>query len=443
MNEQVQPGGGTAAAVAILTRGWTASRVVMVTLTVLAVALGFTLLLRFYAVIFILFVAIVLSIAIRPATEGLHRLRLPTAAAVILVYVALLAVAALFVLLVAPLIIEQVSALVVKVPDYYGAIRGELVHSPILLVRGLAYQLPANLAVNVLPAPAPAPAAASGGAKPAPSIDLFLVADSSLKIIFVATSILALAFYWTLNGARNVRALLLRVPSERRDTIRDLIAEMENKVGAFLRGQVIVCASVGGAMLVALLIIGLPYALSLGLLAGIFELIPILGPTLGAIPALLVALATAPDKVLWVIVAVIIIQQLESNLLIPRVMDKSVGVNPVVTILSIGAFGALLGLPGALLAIPLAAVIQVVIGHLVYATTPAIPLEQGRNKASVLRYEAQQLMQDVRKEVREKDEVVKPESDQVEDLIESIATDIDSLLAQQKKTTPANPEEGA
>jgi predicted PurR-regulated permease PerM len=396
--------------------------VVLVTLSVLAVVAIFGLLLRFYAVIFILFVAIVLSIAIRPVTDWLRQKGLPPVLAVIGVYVALMLILVGFGLSVAPLIVEQVTGIIGNLPKYYETIRGELVRSPIILVRELAYRTPAQLSLQpTLPV--------NGEAVPATAF--LMLTETIAKTVFIIIFVLTLAYYWTLNGERTIRSLLLRIPMQSRENVRDVIAAMEGKVGAFLRGQAILCLSVAVAMLIALTIIQLPYALSLALLAGVFEAVPILGPTLGAIPALMVALAVAPDKVIWVIVAVIIIQQIESNLLIPRIMDKSVGVNPVVTILAIIAFSSLLGLPGAILAIPLAAIIQVVISYMVFEPPAPMSQQEGRGRVSVLRYEAQQLRQDVRKQVREKEEVIDGDSDKVEDLIESIASDVDSLLARR------------
>lgn len=398
---------------------WQPRRVIVGTLTVLAVVFAFGALLRFYPVIFILFVGIVLSIAIAPLTDWLHRHRLPLSVAVVVVYVLMLLVLIGFFFLVAPLLYEQVTTIAGNIPQYYTTLRDSMLGSSIIIIRGLALQAPAQLSLQ--------PASASG-VVPGPMLDLTLLMNNISSALFIVFSVLVLAYYWTLNGERTLRALLLRVPMESRENMRQIINTMEGKVGAFLRGQAVLCLSVSGAMLTALLIIQMPYALSLALLAGVFEAVPILGPTLGAIPALLVALATAPDKAIWVLVAVIIIQQLESNVLIPRVMDKSVGVNPVVTILSIIAFGLLLGLPGTLLAIPLAAIIQVVVSYVVFEPPEPLPKEEGRGRASVLRYEAQQLRQDVRKQLRQKDEVVDGQADRIEDLIESIVSDVDSLL---------------
>src|SRR4030095_2345068 len=100
----------------------------------------------------------------------------------------------------------------------------------------------------------------------------------------------------------------------------------------------------------------------------------------GAAPAALVALSIGPDRLIWVIVATIIIQQLENSLLVPRIMRKAVGVNPFVTLLALFAFGSFFGLAGALMAIPIAAMIQLVLNHFVFKqATVEMEVSEGRD----------------------------------------------------------------
>jgi hypothetical protein len=186
--------------------------------------------------------------------------------------------------------------------------------------------------------------------------------------------------------------------------------------------------------LAAYLLIGLPNALVLALVAGVMEAVPMVGPLLGAVPAALVALSLGPDKLVWVIISTIVIQQLENSLLVPRVMSKAVGVNPFVSLLAFFAFSSLLGIGGALMAIPMAAILQLLLDRFVFH--PGVmeaEVSTGRDYASRLRYEAQDLAQDLRKQARLKkggsDQTVK-QIDQVLDEIESITTDLDALLAQ-------------
>ena len=159
-----------------------------------------------------------------------------------------------------------------------------------------------------------------------------------------------------------------------------------------------------------------------------------IGPLLGAVPAALVALSLGPDKLIWVIVATVIIQQLENSLLVPRVMSKAVGVNPFVTLLAIFAFSSFFGIAGALMAIPMAAIIQLVLNHFVFQPSTTEPeVSPGRDYASRLRYEAQDLANDLRKQARlnkRGSDLRVKQIDQVMDEIETITTDLDALLAQ-------------
>jgi predicted PurR-regulated permease PerM len=209
---------------------------------------------------------------------------------------------------------------------------------------------------------------------------------------------------------------------------------METKVGFYIAGQGFLCLVIGVMALVAYVLIGLPNFLVLALFAGVMEAVPMIGPLLGAIPAAVIALSIAPSKLIWVIVATIVIQQIENSLLVPRVMHKAVGINPFVSLLSLFAFSSLFGIAGALMAIPMAAIIQLLLDRFVFH--PAImesEVSTGRDYASLLRYEAQDLAQDLRKQARLKkggSDLKVKQIDQVLDEIETITTDLDSLLAE-------------
>ncbi|HMD82337.1 MAG TPA: AI-2E family transporter, partial [Anaerolineales bacterium] len=256
---------------------------------------------------------------------------------------------------------------------------------------------------------------------------------SAAKVIFTAIILLVLAFYWTLEGPRIIKSFLLVVPQMQRESISDLISAMESKVGLYVVGQGILCLVIGIMALIAYTLIGLPNALVLALIAGVLEAVPMVGPLLGAVPAALVALSIAPGKLVWVIVATLVIQQLENTLLVPRIMKKAVGVNPFVTLLALFAFSSLFGLAGALMAIPIAAMIQLALNHFVFQQ-PTVEMEvsEGRDYASRLRYEAQDLAQDLRKQARLKKRGSELEIKQIEhvmDEIETITTNLDGLLA--------------
>lgn len=413
---------------------WTFRQIALATLTAVGVGLAFLLLYRFYMVVFIFFAAYSLQVAIKPLVDYLHQWRIPYSLGVILIYILLFTSVTLLLWFLAPIVIEQSVALVTDLPTYYDALRGYLLSTQSALLHLIANRLPAQFSLNTATATMSGTGADSIG-------PVWNVLKSSGEIFFILTAILALAFSWTMEGERVMRKLLLRVPQERRTEVRALISEMEGKIGAYFRGQIILCVIVGVMSGLAFFWLDVPNALVLGGLMGIFEALPVIGPTLGAVPAILMTLAVAPEKALWVIIALTAIQGLENNLLVPRIMDQSVGVNAIVSILAIAAFGLLFGLGGAILAIPLAAMLQILLNRFLFTISPldeaadlnpSLPLNN-RDQIGKLRLEAQQLAQDVRKQARTENALPTDNSEQLEDLIESIAVDLDSWLLQTKE----------
>jgi predicted PurR-regulated permease PerM len=406
---------------------WTFRRVVWATLVLVFVALGFWLLYRFNQVVFILFVAILIGTVIRPVVTWLNQRGLPRMAGVIFVYLLLFILFAGFLLLLFPLIAEQSTTISVAGSGLYQNLREGMVNYPNQLIVRLSEFLPAAL-------PSLKPVQQTGQEVMASAGQALGYLTMAAKVAFIAIVILVLAFYWTLDGPRIIQSFLLLVPQGQRESIRELISAMEIKVGYYIAGQGFLCLVIGIMALIAYLLIGLPNALILALIAGVLEAVPMIGPLLGAIPAALVALSIGPDRLIWVILATLVIQQLENSLLVPRVMRKAVGVNPFVTLLALFAFSSLFGIAGALMAIPMAAIIQLVLDHFVFhPAAPEPDVSDGRDYASRLRYEAQDLSQDLRKQARLKkrgSDLRIKQIDQIMDEIETITTDLDALLAQ-------------
>jgi predicted PurR-regulated permease PerM len=374
-------------------------------------------------------VAIVVSTAISPLADWLQRRGLARAGAVALIYLGLLGLAAAFAWAVGPTVAEQATAVAGQVEGYYQDLLNWLHTSPSLLVQRLSWQLPARLA------PAPPPGGAGERTLDALAQMLAyagLVGDG----LFVFAAVLLLAFYWTLERERVLRWLLLLLPIERRDPARDLVAATEAKVGAYLRGVAVLSLAVGGLAVTAFALLGLPSALLLGVTAGLFEAVPLVGPVLGALPAVLVAFSIDPALGLWTAGVAGLIQLAENTILVPRIMGRAVGVNPLVTLLALAAFGGLFGLAGAVLAIPLAAVIQMLLDRYVFGANAADwQAPQGRGRLSLLRYEVQDLVRDVRKQAREKPAEAGDDADPIEEKVEAIASDLDSLLARWTEET--------
>jgi predicted PurR-regulated permease PerM len=409
---------------------WTFRRVVWATLVLISVILGFWLLYRFNQVIFILFIAILIGTVIRPAVAWLHQRGLPQTAGVILVYLLLLLLLTGFLLLLFPLISEQGATIAAAMPGYYQNLREWVVDHPNQFLAGLSEFLPPAL-------PTLRPVQQTGQEMMDSAGQVAGYVTLAAKVVFTAIIILALAFYWTLEGPKIIQSFLLVIPQHQRENISELISAMESKVGFYMVGQAILCMVIGIMALLAYLLMGLPNALVLALIAGVLEAVPMIGPLLGAFPAALVALSIAPDKLIWVIVATVVIQQLENSLLVPRIMKKAVGVNPFVTLLALFAFSTLFGLAGALMAIPMAAMIQLALNHFVFKqATVEMEVSEGRDYASRLRYEAQDLAQDLRKQARLKkrgSDLTIKQIEQVMDEIETITTSLDTLLAKANK----------
>ncbi len=410
------------------TYDWTFRRVVWATLILVFVVLSFWLLYRFTQVVFTFFIAIVIGTVIRPAVAWLHQRGLPRIAGIILVYLLLLALLIGFLFLLLPLIVDQGTTITAAMPGYYQILREWMINYPNQFVVRLSEFLPATV-----PSLNPRTTQQTGQEVMASAEQALGYVASAAKVIFTTIVILVLAFYWTLDGSRTIQSFLLLIPQNRRESIGELISAMETKVGFYIAGQGILCLVIGILALAAYVLIGLPDAPVLALVAGLLEVVPMVGPLLGAIPAALVALSIGPDKLVWVIVATVVIQQLENSLLVPRVMSKAVGVNPFVTLLALFAFSSLFGIAGALMAIPMAAIVQLILDHFVFHPESMEPeVSAGRDYASRLRYEVQDLAQDLRKQVRlEKggSDLRVKQIDQVMDEIETISTDLDALLA--------------
>ncbi len=406
---------------------WTFRRIMWATLVFVFVALSFWLLYRFHQVIFIFFISIVIGTVFRPAVTWLNHLGLPRKTAGILTYFIFLAIFLSFIILLFPLIFEQGSTLVSAIPGYYQNLREGLANNTNPLIVRLTELLPTALS-GLEPTQQTGQQLLNFAGKAAGYL------ASAANATFLTITILLLAFHWTLNGPQAIQSLLLLAPKAQRISITQLISEMEIKVGSFIAGQGLLCLIIFFISLIAYLIIGLPNALVLAIIAGVLEAVPIIGPLLGAIPAGAVALSIDPSKLIWVIVASVIIQLLENNLLVPRVMRKAVGINPFVSLLAIFAFTSLFGIAGTLMAIPIAAIIQLLLNRFVFHPA-AVESEVSTNRdyASRLRYLAQDLAQDLRKQARNKkrgSDLRVKQIDQVMDEIEAITTDLDALLEQ-------------
>ena len=181
--------------------------------------------------------------------------------------------------------------------------------------------------------------------------------------ISVAT-LLTLVFFWLVEHARLQRYLLAYLPLDSRAGAREAWNEMETRLGLWVRGQLILMGAMGVSTGIAYSLLGLPGALILGLIAALCEAIPIVGPLLGAIPAILVATTVSPQLALAVAGVYVVIQLIEGSVLVPLVMRNTIGISPLLVLVSLLVGGAAGGLVGAFLAVPVAAAIEIALSRL-------------------------------------------------------------------------------
>ena len=406
--------------------GWSIKNTVKTTLSILAVAVFFFLVYRFHHVLFTLFIAIILGTVVRPVLTRLVNKGLSQTVALLLILAAVLVLLAGFIGLLAPMISAQSDKLAADIPRYYQVIRDWLVNSRNLLVSRLSESLPSTLGGQAETANTEADVLKSAG-------QALGYLSTISKVLFMAITITALTGHWAVSGQRLVQSMLISLPQASRLKASALVSDIEGKVSGYLGGQGLLCLAIGVLAFAAYALIGLPNAMVLAIIAGLMEAVPMIGPLLGAIPAAVIALTISPNMLIWVVVATVVIQQLENNLLVPRVMKKAVGVNPFVSLLSIATFSALYGIGGALMAIPLAAIIQLVLENFVFNKEPDdTTLSENRGAANRLRYETQDFAQGMRNQVRQSKEGTTETVAQVDRFIEEmegIAVDLDALLA--------------
>ena len=183
--------------------------------------------------------------------------------------------------------------------------------------------------------------------------------------IFGFLTILILTFY-LLVDAGTIRQTFLRVfPRPQRARVDAMTRTITVKVSAWLGGQLLLGGVIGVTSAIGLWLLGIPFFYVLALICGIGELIPVVGPILSAIPAVLVASTISYQKALAVILFFLVQQQFENHVLVPKVMERQVGVSAVMVIISLIIGGNLLGILGALLAVPTAAIVQVLFTEIV------------------------------------------------------------------------------
>ncbi|OGE30845.1 hypothetical protein A2631_04120 [Candidatus Daviesbacteria bacterium RIFCSPHIGHO2_01_FULL_44_29] len=283
-------------------------------------------------VILILFVAIIFMSALNPIVESLTKRSVPKGMAIALAYVVLIGIiVGLLTLIITPLTAET-SNLLFSLPQTIQKL------APTLGVdKAVIQQELSNASQHVL------------------SLTL-AVFSNFLTLISIAV----LTFYLIIDRDRLYKLIISLSPNQKERTEK-LVLKIENKLGAWLRGQVILSLVIGTMSYTLLFLLHIQYALPLSILAGLMEVVPVIGPIVSAIPAILIAYVESPALALFVGLGFFAIQQLENHFIVPQVMKRAVGLNPLIVILAIAIGGKLLGIAGGLLAVPITVVIQIIL----------------------------------------------------------------------------------
>jgi predicted PurR-regulated permease PerM len=176
--------------------------------------------------------------------------------------------------------------------------------------------------------------------------------------------ILLLALYITTDGPRIGRYLRAFLPPDRHEQSSRITSRIFVRLGGWVSGQLLLCVIIGFMSWVGLVLIGVPYAVVLALIAGIMEAVPNIGPIIAAVPAIIVAALYSPWQAVLVLILYLVIQQLENYVIVPRVMSKAVELHPLAVLLALMVGGELMGVLGAVLDVPVTAAISVVVDEI-------------------------------------------------------------------------------
>lgn len=320
-------------------------------IAVIALLVGVVLLIfisKILTVLTVLYVSVVLSHALEPVVALAEEHRIPRFLTILAIYLLLLAAFGLLLFIIVPPLIVQVAALVEAAPEALANLE--------LLVQSFRIFAAQSELASII-----ATGLARLGQEVVGYLDALIVVPLALsQIVALLVTIPIISFYWLMDSVRIRNFFLSLLPEARREAGGDILADIAGRTGAFIRGQAIAMLIVGLLTYVGLSILGVNYALVLAVVAGVLELIPFIGPPISAIPAIIIALLASPVLALEVVALYVVVQQVESNVIIPNVMRRAVGVHPLVIISGLGIGASLFGLPGALLAVPVSASLQVI-----------------------------------------------------------------------------------
>ncbi len=290
-------------------------------------------------VLFLLFLSIIFMSALNPLVDIMQSLKLPRWLAITIIYIATLGFISMTIASIIPPLVEQTSNLVSQLPTIISTVRLFDI-DPSIITSQLATisRLPSNI--------------------------LRFTAGLFSNLVFVFT--LAIVTFYLLMERRNLKKYLTIVFNDKNGEKRaeELVDKLEVQLGGWVRGQFILMTVVGILIYIGLILLGVPYSVPLAIIAGLLEVVPTLGPIVSGVPAVLAGFLISPYTALAVVALYFVVQQLENTILVPKIMQRATGVNPLVSLLSL-MIGFKLGGPGgAVLAVPIVLIIKIAASEL-------------------------------------------------------------------------------
>lgn len=287
-----------------------------------------------------LFIAILLMAALNPSVEKLVHARVPRPLAILIVYLLLIAVVVLGLVWIIPPFVDQTTKLVNRLPFLVEQLGGWFES---LGLAGVDKSLLESQISQIGTIP----------------INLVRFTISLLSNVIAVFSVLIITFYLLVERRNLDKYLIVLFGDGGEKKTKIFVDQLETRLGGWVRGELILMFIIGLLTYTGLRLLGIPFALPLAIIAGILEIVPNIGPVISAIPAVIVALTLSPVMALATAALYFLIQQLENSIVVPKVMQKAAGVNPLITILSLAIGFHLAGPLGAILAVPVVIVIHV------------------------------------------------------------------------------------
>lgn len=319
----------------------------------LVVLLVFYLLVQVQIIVLLVILALLFATIIEKPLRRLENRGVPRAPGILVIYATILASLIVLGLVFVPLIVQESQAFGRQAPDLLDQSAENWRESDNPILSGSGYRLLTRLSFQLENPPPPPGGVALDAVGQIAAVGLGIV------------SMFVIGFYWLMEK-RLIRQLVLsQLDDNAQRRMTRIWEDVEIKVGGWLRGQLLLCLIIGVAAGLIYYILDVRFWFLLALLAGVMELIPILGPWVGAIPAVMVALLDSWEKALILAIALAFLQLAENTILVPRIMKGTIGLSPLTVFVAVLAGGAYMGVLGALLAIPIAAGLQVIIGDLI------------------------------------------------------------------------------